>query len=192
MKGRFLSGDWVAAPVRWLVCVFAARSNSPSFQRLQRSAKAVGSAGAGRTLRNPSVVAAGDDRSIANNGLSPRPRNVVAIMARPPKGGGARLVGLPGNVTEIGHGPGLALIHTARSFHNGEHRDPLTERDNLLPAGKVIEIVIEPAADVDNVHAGNVVRRDVKPANIAFERSGSSGNSTSFGVAHITEANRQC
>jgi len=66
----------------------------------------------------------------------------------------------------------------------------LSEKDNLLPVPKVIDIVIMTAEGLGYAHKQKVVHRDVKPANIMYDTKEDKIKITDFGIARITDSSK--
>ncbi|MCP5149339.1 MAG: CHASE2 domain-containing protein [Chromatiales bacterium] len=96
----------------------------------------------------------------------------------------------PNIVTIFDAGEEHDLAYIAMEFLKGKDLTPYTKGANLLPLGKVLEIVIKSAEALDYAHGENVVHRDIKPANIMYEPDTGSVKLTDFGIARITDSSK--
>lgn len=82
------------------------------------------------------------------------------------------------------------LAYIAMEFLKGKDLIPYTKAENLLPLGKVINIVARVADALDYAHKQNVVHRDIKPANIMYDPETDTPKVTDFGIARITDSSK--
>ncbi len=84
------------------------------------------------------------------------------------------------------HGLAYIAMELLRGYDLNRHTKP----DTLLPVTTVIELIAQAADALDYAHAQGVVHRDVKPANLVYERARRSIKITDFGIARITDSTR--
>jgi eukaryotic-like serine/threonine-protein kinase len=90
----------------------------------------------------------------------------------------------PNIVTIFDAGEEHDMAYIAMEFLDGTDLTPYCRKDNLLPAGRVLELVAQIADALDYAHAQDVVHRDIKPANIMLLGNGTI-KVTDFGIARI-------
>ena len=96
--------------------------------------------------------------------------------------------------------PNIVSIHDAGKEHDlayiamdyvaGQSLDAWTGKSELLPVWEVLEIAAQVADALAYAHSRKVVHRDVKPANIIYDRDSGIAKITDFGVARILDASR--
>lgn len=91
-------------------------------------------------------------------------------------------------VQEAGEDAGLAWI--AMEYLQGEPLSVWTEKARLLPLAEALSAVRQTAIALDHAHRHGVVHRDVKPANILYDRASGKVKVTDFGVARLTDSCR--
>ena len=79
------------------------------------------------------------------------------------------------------------FCYLAMEYIEGNTLEMYCDKDNLLPAQKVIEIILSLCSALDYSHKRNVVHRDIKPANIMLDAENIT-KITDFGVAQMTES----
>jgi predicted Ser/Thr protein kinase len=69
-------------------------------------------------------------------------------------------------IFDVGEHQGQPYI--AMEYLEGTPLDRYTSPKNLLPAGKVLEVLIQAAMALDHSHRAGIVHRDIKPANLVL------------------------
>jgi serine/threonine-protein kinase len=82
------------------------------------------------------------------------------------------------------------LAYIAMDYVPGESLDAWTGKSELLPVWEVLEIAAQVADALAYAHDRKVVHRDVKPANIIYDRDSGVAKITDFGVARILDTSR--
>jgi len=82
------------------------------------------------------------------------------------------------------------VSYLAMEYFDGESLLKHTQRDNLLPAGLVMELMAQAADALDYAHRQGVVHRDIKPANIMYHAVSDELKITDFGIARLTDTSR--
>ncbi len=90
----------------------------------------------------------------------------------------------PNIVTIYDAGDEQELAYIAMEFLEGESLEKYTQKGNLLPLRRVIDIVADVADALDYAHQKGIVHRDIKPANIMLLKNGAA-KITDFGIARI-------
>ena len=93
----------------------------------------------------------------------------------------------PNIVTIYDVGEEHDLAYIAMDYIPGSSLDVYTKVDALLPIEEVIDIGIDIANALDYAHRRKVVHRDVKPANIIYDRDNKILKVTDFGIACLTD-----
>jgi len=93
----------------------------------------------------------------------------------------------PNIVTIYDVGEEHDLAYIAMDYVRGNRLADYTEPENLLPLAEVFDIGIQIAVALDYAHAHKVVHRDVKPANIIFDRDSGNLKVMDFGIACLTD-----
>ena len=96
----------------------------------------------------------------------------------------------PHIVTIFDAGEEHDLAYIAMEFLKGRDLVPYTKAGNLLPMASVVSIIARVADALGYAHRQNVVHRDVKPANMMYERESDTVKVTDFGIARITDASK--
>lgn len=91
-------------------------------------------------------------------------------------------------IYDVGEEHDLAFI--AMDYLEGTALDAYTRADNLLPVGEVLEVCAQVADGLAYAHGQQVIHRDVKPANVIYDRDKGSVTITDFGIACLTDNNR--
>ena len=89
-------------------------------------------------------------------------------------------------ILDAGEDGGLAFI--AMEFVADSDLRPFTRPDSLLPFAEVASIGARIAEALAYAHANNVVHRDVKPANVMYDRATRQLRVMDFGVARLTDS----
>ena len=95
-----------------------------------------------------------------------------------------------GIVSVIGAGEDHDLAWIAMEYLRGAPLSDWTDKTNLLPLVEALAAVRQTALALDHAHKHQVVHRDVKPANILYDRTAGKIKVTDFGVARLTDACR--
>ncbi|TFD29549.1 serine/threonine-protein kinase [Cryobacterium cryoconiti] len=88
------------------------------------------------------------------------------------------------NVFDYGEEDGSAFL--VMELVPGEALSTILERDHVLPADKVLDIVSQTAAALHAAHAAGLVHRDIKPGNLLITPEGRV-KITDFGIARIAD-----
>jgi len=91
-------------------------------------------------------------------------------------------------IYDVGEEHDLAFI--AMDYLEGSSLESYVHRDALLPVAEVLEICAQVAEGLAYAHDQHVIHRDVKPANVIYDRSRHSVKITDFGIACLTDNNR--
>jgi eukaryotic-like serine/threonine-protein kinase len=87
-------------------------------------------------------------------------------------------------IYDVGEEHGLAYI--AMEFLKGVELTEYARPGNLLPLGKVLEIIARAADALGYAHEQNIVHRDVKPGNIMYDADNNTVKVTDFGISRLT------
>ena len=93
----------------------------------------------------------------------------------------------PNIVTIYDVGEEHDLAYIAMDYVSGNSLADFTAPENLLPLTEVIDVGIQIAEALDYAHAHKVVHRDVKPANIIYDRDSGRLKVMDFGIACLTD-----
>lgn len=96
----------------------------------------------------------------------------------------------PNIVTIYDVGEDQDLSYIAMDYLKGDNLLAYCKPDNLLPAKEVLQVLIKVADALEYAHTNNVVHRDVKPANILYDRESGVLKVTDFGVACLTDSSK--
>jgi len=88
-------------------------------------------------------------------------------------------------IYDVGEEHDLAYI--AMEYVKGESLDQYTHSNALLAVDEIFAIGIALAEALDYAHKNNVVHRDVKPANMIYNRDSKIVKMTDFGIACLTD-----
>ncbi|TFD39670.1 serine/threonine protein kinase [Cryobacterium sp. TMT1-19] len=88
------------------------------------------------------------------------------------------------NVFDYGEEDGSAFL--VMELVPGEALSTILEREHVLPADKVLDIVSQTAAALHAAHAAGLVHRDIKPGNLLITPEGRV-KITDFGIARIAD-----
>ena len=91
----------------------------------------------------------------------------------------------PNIITIYDAGEDQDVSYIAMELLDGEDLKKFSDKKNLLPVKKVLEIIITVAEALDYAHSQGIVHRDIKPANIMIQKDGTI-KVTDFGIARIT------
>lgn len=96
----------------------------------------------------------------------------------------------PNIVTIYDVGEDEDLSYIAMDYLKGENLLSYCKPEKLLPAKEVFGILAKVADALDYAHRNGVVHRDVKPANIIYDRETGVLKVTDFGVAFLTDSSK--
>ena len=96
----------------------------------------------------------------------------------------------PNIVTIYDVGEDEDLSYIAMDYLKGENLLAYCKSSSMLPAREVFEVLKKVADALDYAHNNNVVHRDVKPANILYDRETGVLKVTDFGVACLTDSSK--
>ena len=96
----------------------------------------------------------------------------------------------PNIVTVYDVGEEQDLAYIAMDYLSGKDLTAYTSPKSLLPVSQVFGVISSIAMALDYAHRQHVVHRDVKPANIIFDRKKNVAKITDFGVACLTDASK--
>ncbi|HEX5340810.1 MAG TPA: serine/threonine-protein kinase [Gammaproteobacteria bacterium] len=96
----------------------------------------------------------------------------------------------PNIVTIYDAGEEHDLAYIAMEFLKGKDLTGHIKSSTLLPATRVMDIIVHAAEALDYAHTQNVVHRDIKPANIMYEEDSGAIKLTDFGIARITDSSK--
>jgi CHASE2 domain-containing sensor protein/tRNA A-37 threonylcarbamoyl transferase component Bud32 len=96
----------------------------------------------------------------------------------------------PNIVTIYDVGEDEDLSYIAMDYLKGSNLLAYCKPDNLLPADEVLQVLVKVANALDYAHNNSVVHRDVKPANIIYDRDTRVLKVTDFGVACLTDSSK--
>lgn len=82
------------------------------------------------------------------------------------------------------------VSYLAMEYFDGVSLLKHAQRDDLLPASWVMELVARAAEALDYAHRQGVVHRDIKPANIMYHAASDEVKLTDFGIARLTDTSR--
>jgi serine/threonine-protein kinase len=91
-------------------------------------------------------------------------------------------------VTVYDAGEDHDLAYIAMEFVTGQPLSDFTASAQLLPASKVVDIIVRVADALAHAHRQNVVHRDIKPANIMYDRGTDGLKISDFGIARLTDS----
>jgi predicted ATPase len=81
------------------------------------------------------------------------------------------------------------LHYLVMEYVGGGSLEDLLERQGRLPAGQVVEIVLDLADALTRAHRLGILHRDLKPANVLLAENGTP-RLADFGIAHMTDIPR--
>lgn len=93
----------------------------------------------------------------------------------------------PNIVTIYDVGEEHDLAYIAMDYVSGSSLADFTDPDKLLPLPEVFDVGIQIARALDYAHSHKVVHRDVKPANIIYDRDSGHLKVMDFGIACLTD-----
>jgi CHASE2 domain-containing sensor protein/tRNA A-37 threonylcarbamoyl transferase component Bud32 len=82
------------------------------------------------------------------------------------------------------------VSYLAMEYFEGVSLLKHAQRDDLLPAASVMELMARAADALDYAHRQGVVHRDIKPANIMYHAVSDELKITDFGIARLTDTSR--
>jgi CHASE2 domain-containing sensor protein/tRNA A-37 threonylcarbamoyl transferase component Bud32 len=96
----------------------------------------------------------------------------------------------PNIVTIYDVGEDEDLSYIAMDYLKGQNLLAFCKPEKLLPAKEVFQVLAKVADALDYAHRNGVVHRDVKPANIIYDRETGVMKVTDFGVAFLTDSSK--
>jgi len=96
----------------------------------------------------------------------------------------------PNIVTIYDVGEDEDLSYIAMDYLKGDNLLVYCKDDTLLPVKEVFEVLLKVADAMEYAHNNGVVHRDVKPANILYDRETGVLKVTDFGVACLTDSSK--
>lgn len=96
----------------------------------------------------------------------------------------------PGIITIYDAGEDGQVAYLAMEYFPGKPLSHYAQQGQLLPARLAFELMARAAEALHYAHGQHVVHRDVKPANIMFDRSTDTLKITDFGIARLTDTSR--
>ena len=96
----------------------------------------------------------------------------------------------PNIVTIYDVGEDEDLSYIAMDYLKGDNLLAFCKSDSLLPAKEVFECMLKVSNALEYAHQNSVVHRDVKPANILYDRETGVLKVTDFGVACLTDSSK--
>jgi len=96
----------------------------------------------------------------------------------------------PNIVTIYDVGEDEDLSYIAMDYLKGQNLLSYCKPEKLLPAKEVLQVLAKVADALDYAHRNGVVHRDVKPANIIYDRETGVMKVTDFGVAFLTDSSK--
>lgn len=82
------------------------------------------------------------------------------------------------------------VAYLAMEYFPGKSLSHYAQPGNLLPPRRVLELMARAAEALHYAHGQHVVHRDVKPANIMYDRETDTLKITDFGIARLTDSSR--
>lgn len=82
------------------------------------------------------------------------------------------------------------VAYLAMEYFPGKSLSYYAQPDRLLPPRRVLELIARAAEALHYAHGQHVVHRDVKPANIMYDRETDTLKITDFGIARLTDSSR--
>lgn len=82
------------------------------------------------------------------------------------------------------------VAYLAMEYFPGKSLSHYAQPGNLLPPRRVLELMARAAEALHYAHGQHVVHRDVKPANIMYDRETDALKITDFGIARLTDSSR--
>lgn len=92
------------------------------------------------------------------------------------------------NIYDAGEDGRVAYL--AMEYFPGKPLSHYVQQGQLLPAHRVLELMARAADALHYAHGQRVVHRDVKPANIMYDRDTDTLKITDFGIARLTDSSR--
>lgn len=92
------------------------------------------------------------------------------------------------NIYDAGEDGQVAYL--AMEYFPGKPLSHYVQQGQLLPVHRVLELMARAAEALHYAHGQHVVHRDVKPANIMYDRDTDTLKITDFGIARLTDSSR--
>jgi serine/threonine-protein kinase len=83
-----------------------------------------------------------------------------------------------------------AVAYLAMEYVQGKPLSYYAQQGHLLPAKVVFELMARVAEALHYAHGQHVVHRDVKPANVLYDRGSDTLKITDFGIARLTDTSK--
>jgi len=96
----------------------------------------------------------------------------------------------PNIVTIYDAGEDQDMSYIAMDYLHGVDLSKYTKKEELLPLNEVLDIITKAADALGYAHNEKVVHRDVKPANIIYDRETGVLKITDFGIACLTDTSK--
>jgi CHASE2 domain-containing sensor protein/tRNA A-37 threonylcarbamoyl transferase component Bud32 len=96
----------------------------------------------------------------------------------------------PNIVTIYDVGEDEDLSYIAMDYLKGDNLLTYCKSENLLPSREVFECILKVSNALEYAHENGVIHRDVKPANIIYDRETGVLKVTDFGVACLTDSSK--
>jgi CHASE2 domain-containing sensor protein/tRNA A-37 threonylcarbamoyl transferase component Bud32 len=96
----------------------------------------------------------------------------------------------PNIVTIYDVGEEQDLAYITMDLLTGTAMSAYTKPDTLLPIPAIFKVIVQVAAALDCAHKQGVVHRDIKSANIIYDRDTGLATVTDFGVASLTDVSK--
>ena len=82
------------------------------------------------------------------------------------------------------------VAYLAMEYFPGKSLSHYAQQGSLLPPRRALELIARAAEALHYAHGQHVVHRDVKPANIMYDRDTDTLKITDFGIARLTDSSR--
>lgn len=96
----------------------------------------------------------------------------------------------PNIVTIYDVGEDQDMSYIAMDYLKGVDLVAYASKETLLPVNEVLDVIVKVASALDYAHKQKVVHRDVKPANIIYDKETGILKVTDFGIACLTDTSK--